>query len=589
MIGKLSSPLANSPSPSKVVKQNDPEPQIPQSNLPQEAYVAQENSGPSLGQVALAAVGALSVFSPMAQAAPSAQVQIQKQPSFQELQKAYAEVNQEMAAEKLKDLQTIRVAPEPTASYLMPGTARVELYRPAGATDSGTDLVIDLGHGLILDSSGGLSLLTQTGAEVRDFKTLEKTDGGYLTTHVTRDGEVFRSVDPAGKRVNIEDKQNGAILRSLEANYAVSGGSGGPSTFINGHFQHNNQHFQIDWKGTQATIHLPNNREVQVTVGLDKAVVEQDHTTKEYAITPRHIIAQDSQVTVDQKFKVQNVNQELESFKAKLDQVEPGFTKSHPVTMALVEHTMKNADFADLLKTQKDLTAFEVGVNAASALTAVEVGTALVGQAQALGMGAQAMQLKGTALGLAQQAMSAKAGAEAALAAGKIPQAVSLGQKAQTLASQAQAVGGQAKAIGGEAMHIGEQAKHAAHIAKTATIVGGSMAIVDGLITSYNGFKEIEAVDAARQVVSDKLQSVAAEENSATFELAKKDFEELVPTLNKLARHADITVNIGGVKVGCGALTLASAFMSGPVAPIVAGTVGSVCYAGTAIYDHYRD
>ena len=99
----------------------------------------------------------------------------------------------------------------------------------------------------------------------------------------------------------------------------------------------------------------------------------------------------------------------------------------------------------------------------------------------------------------------------------------------------------------------------------------------------------VEAVDAARQVVSDKLQSVAAEENSATFELAKKDFEELVPTLNKLARHADITVNIGGVKVGCGALTLASAFMSGPVAPIVAGTVGSVCYAGTAIYDHYRD
>ena len=141
---------------------------------------------------------------------------------------------------------------------------------------------------------------------------------------------------------------------------------------------------------------------------------------------------------------------------------------------------------------------------------------------------------------------------------------------------------------GPAAVHIGEKAKHAAHVAKTASIVGGSMAIVDGLITGYQGFKEIEAVEGAMKVVSSKLQPVAEEENSQTFDLAKKDYEQVTPILLKLAQHAETTVTIGGVKVGCGALTLGSAFMSGPVAPIVAGAVGSACYLGTAIYDHYR-
>jgi hypothetical protein len=586
MIGKLSSPLAPTP-----LTTNAPNTEVkaPEAQLPQEAYVPSDKSGPSLSQLALAGVGAISVFSPMAKAAPQAQVQVQKQPSFKSMQKAYFEVEAEISAEKLKDLEIPRIAPEPTASFVLPGSARVELYSPSDAKAPSTDLVINLGHGLVLDSAGHLSLLTQSGSELKDFNSLEKSDGGYLTTHVTREGNLFRSVDPDGGRVNIDDKDNGAILRSKDAFYAVSGGTGGPSTIIIGHQDHKEQNYQIDWKGTEATIKLPNHKEIKVLVGLDKAIVQTAEGQKEYPITARHVIRQDADITVDQKFKVKDANQELEAFKAKLDEVEPGFTKSHPVTMALVEHTMKNADFADLLKTQKDITPLEVGVNAASVGTTLAVGSALLGQSQALGLGAQAMSFKGAAIGLAQQAMAAKTGAQAAAAAGNLSEAARLGQQAQSLASQAQAVGGQAKTIGGQAMEIGHHAKEAAHLAKTLTIVGGSMAIVDGLITSYNGFKEIDAVDAARQVVSAKLQDIAAEEDAKTFELAKQDFEELTPTLNKLARHADVTLNIGGVKVGCGALTLASAFMSGPVAPIVAGAVGSVCYAGTAIYDHYRD
>ena len=586
MIGKLSSPLAPTP-----LTTNAPNTEVkaPEAQLPQEAYVPSDKSGPSLSQLALAGVGAISVFSPMAKAAPQAQVQVQKQPSFKSMQKAYFEVEAEISAEKLKDLEIPRIAPEPIASFVLPGSARVELYSPSDAKAPSTDLLINLGHGLVLDSAGHLSLLTQSGSELKDFNSLEKSDGGYLTTHVTREGNLFRSVDPDGGRVNIDDKDNGAILRSKDAFYAVSGGTGGPSTIIIGHQDHKEQNYQIDWKGTEATIKLPNHKEIKVLVGLDKAIVQTAEGQKEYPITARHVIRQDADITVDQKFKVKDANQELEAFKAKLDEVEPGFTKSHPVTMALVEHTMKNADFADLLKTQKDITPLEVGVNAASVGTTLAVGSALLGQSQALGLGAQAMSFKGAAIGLAQQAMAAKTGAQAAAAAGNLSEAARLGQQAQSLASQAQAVGGQAKTIGGQAMEIGHHAKEAAHLAKTLTIVGGSMAIVDGLITSYNGFKEIDAVDAARQVVSAKLQDIAAEEDAKTFELAKQDFEELTPTLNKLARHADVTLNIGGVKVGCGALTLASAFMSGPVAPIVAGAVGSVCYAGTAIYDHYRD
>lgn len=204
-------------------------------------------------------------------------------------------------------------------------------------------------------------------------------------------------------------------------------------------------------------------------------------------------------------------------------------------------------------------------------------------------MGARAMALKGTAVGMAQQAYAAKAGAEAALHAGNLPQAISLGQKAQTLAGQAQAVGGQAKAVGGQALHVGENARQAAHLAKTASIVGGAMAIVDGLMTGYEGYKQIEAVEGAMKVASAKLQQMAEEETPETFAQALADYEEVRPVLVKLARHADVTVNIGGVKIGCGALTLGSAFMSGPVAPVVAGAVGSACYLGTAIYDHYRD
>ena len=292
---------------------------------------------------------------------------------------------------------------------------------------------------------------------------------------------------------------------------------------------------------------------------------------------------------MDREFRVQTGNQQLAQLKARLDAVEPGFSSRHPVTMALVEHTLKNADFADLVKTEKALKPLEVAVPAASALTGVQVGLALTQQAQALGMGAKAMALKGTAIGLAQEAYAAKAGAEAALHAGNLPQAVSLGQKAQTLAGQAQAVGGQAKNLGGQAMHVGENAKHAAHLAKTASIVGGAMAIVDGLMTGYEGYKQIEAVESAMKVASARLQQIAEEETPEVFAQALADYEEVRPVLLKLARHADVTMNIGGVKIGCGALTLGSAFMSGPVAPVVAGAVGSACYLGTAIYDHYRD
>jgi hypothetical protein len=198
------------------------------------------------------------------------------------------------------------------------------------------------------------------------------------------------------------------------------------------------------------------------------------------------------------------------------------------------------------------------------------------------------MALKGTALTIAQQAAVAKTGAEAALSAGNLPQALSLGQRAQTLANQAQAVGGQARSLGGQAVQVGEKAKHAAHVAKTASIVGGAMAIVDGLFTGYQGFKQIDAVKAAFEVAGQSLARIANEENRETYELARQDYEQVTPILLKLARHADTTVVLGGVKIGCGALTLGSAFMSGPLAPIVAGAVGSTCYLGTAIYDHYR-
>ncbi|MBT9587969.1 hypothetical protein IV102_31830 [bacterium] len=586
MLSKLSSPISPRVTPKAGASQPARLPELPQDRLE-----AGQSSTPSLAKWALAGVGALSVFAPAAQAAPQAQIHKHSRRAdveFQRLVKAYHEVEAEMAAEKAADAAIPRIAPEPNATYVLPGSARVDLYKPVGVTPFNTEMGVNLGHGLVLDGNGTLSLLTQSGSELTDFQQLERTDGGYLTSHVKRDGNTYRSETPDGKRLNIEDKDGGATIRSGQAFFAISGGTGGPSTFINGRQGTQQQAFRIDWKGNEATIKLPNQKEVKVTIGLDKAIVEDGSSRKEYAITPRHVIPQDAQITVDQQFRVSKDNKQLEAFKAKLDAVEPGFVKSHPVTMALVEHTMQNADFADLLKTQKELKLFEVAVPAASAVTGVQVGLALTQQAQALSLGAKAMALKGTALGIAKEAYAAKAGAEAAMAAGNLPQAVSLGQKAQTLAGQAQAVGGQAKSLGGQAVHIGEKAKHAAHVAKTASIVGGSMAIVDGLITGYHGFKEIEAVEGAMKVVSAKLQQVAEEENSQTFEVAKKDYEQVTPILLKLAQHAHTTVTIGGVKVGCGALTLGSAFMSGPVAPIVAGAVGSACYLGTAIYDHYR-
>ena len=547
---------------------------------------------PGAARWALAGVGALSVFAPMAQA-QSAQVKVvpaqsqkqQAQAEFQKLVRAYQEVEAEIAAEKAADAALPRVAPEPKASYVLPGSGRLELYKPAGAPTTETDMGVNLGGGLILDANGTLSLLLQSGSELRDFQQLEKTDGGILTTQVRHVGNIYRSEGPLDQRINVEEKsQGGVVIRSHQGFYAISGG-GGPATFVQGRQGEQSLQYRIDWKGNQATLTLPNQKTVTVTVGDHEAKVD----SKTYAISPRQSIPQDSQLTVDREFRVDNQNQQLEKLKARLDAVEPGFTSRHPITMALVEHTLKNADFADLVKTEKALKPLEVAVPAASALTGVQVGLALTQQAQALSMGARAMALKGTAVGMAQQAYAAKAGAEAALHAGNLPQAISLGQKAQTLAGQAQAVGGQAKAVGGQALHVGENARQAAHLAKTASIVGGAMAIVDGLMTGYEGYKQIEAVEGAMKVASAKLQQMAEEETPETFAQALADYEEVRPVLVKLARHADVTVNIGGVKIGCGALTLGSAFMSGPVAPVVAGAVGSACYLGTAIYDHYRD
>lgn len=580
MLNKLSSPI-----PTQKTSRPVRPPGIP---MEKEDSPPQSES-PGLARWAWAGFGALSLLAPgAAQAQVKTHTQSPADIEFQRMVKAFREVEAEIAAEKAADAALPRISPEPNPTYVLPGSARLDLYKPTGVTPFPTDMGVNLGGGLVLDANGTLSLLLQSGSELKDFQQLEKTDGGYLTTHIKRDGSIYRSELPDGRRVNIEDKDGGATIRSQEGFYAISGGNGGPSTFIQGRQGAQQQAYRIDWKGNEASITLPNHKQVKVTVGLDKALVVEGTKSTEYAITPRHVIPQDSQITVDQKFRVSKDNRQLEAFKAKLEAVEPGFVKSHPVTMALVEHTMQNADFADLLKTQKELKLFEVAVPAASAVTGIEVGLALTQQAQALSLGAKAMGLKGTALELARQAYSAKAGAEAALSAGNLPQAVSLGQKAQSLAGQAQAAGSQAKNLGGQAMHIGEKAKHAAHVAKTASIVGGSMAIVDGLITGYQGYKQMDAVEGAMKLVSSKLQQIAQEENAQTFALAKQDYEQLTPTLHKLAQHAETTVTLGGVKIGCGALTLGSAFMSGPVAPIVAGAVGSACYLGTAIYDHYR-
>lgn len=155
----------------------------------------------------------------------------------------------------------------------------------------------------------------------------------HFASHVKRDGNTYRSESPDGKRVNIEDKEGGATIRSSQGFYAISGGTGGPSTFIQGRQGTQQQAYQIDWKGNEANIKLPNKKEVKVTIGLDKAIIQEGGGRKEYAITPRHIIPQDSQITVDQQFRVSKDNKQLEAFKAKLDAVEPGFVKSHPVTM----------------------------------------------------------------------------------------------------------------------------------------------------------------------------------------------------------------------------------------------------------------
>ncbi|MBS2034614.1 hypothetical protein JST97_06495 [bacterium] len=584
MIHSMTSPLATAAGTKRPLAPTTPRTQV-------------EKADTHLGAAkwALAGVGAVSVFAPMAQA-QAAQVKIlpahaqkeKAQAEFQKLVQAYREVEAEIAAEKAADAAIPRVAPQPQATYVLPGSGRLELFKPGQAPLTETEMGVNLGHGLVLDANGTLSLLLQSGSEVRDFQQLERTDGGVLTTQVRHEGDIYRAQGPLNERVNVQQKENGAVIRSHEGFYAIAGG-GGPSTFIQGHQGQQQMNYRVDWKGNEATVSLPNQEVVKVTVGQDEARVERNGITTDYAISARHTIPQDSQLTVDRQFRVGKESEQLQKLKARLDAVEPGFTSRHPITLALLEHTLKNADFADLVKTEKALKPLEVAVPAASALTGVEVGLALTQQAQALSMGARAMALKGTAVGMAQQAYAAKAGAEAALNAGNIQQAVSLGQKAQALAGQAQAVGGQAKAVGGQAMQIGEHAKHAAHVAKTASIVGGAMAIVDGLVTGYEGYKQIDAVEGAMRVASARLQQIAEEETPEVFAQALSDYEEVRPVLLKLARHADVTVNIGGVKIGCGALTLGSAFMSGPVAPVVAGAVGSACYLGTAIYDHYRD
>lgn len=474
-------------------------------------------------------------------------------------------------------------APQASVTYVMPGTARIELYQnkeqgPDGKAynKSHTPMGVDLGGGIVLDSNGNMSVLTQEGGEITGFKSLENTDGTRdATLQATRDGDVVKVRGPYGQRANFQEQDGGASIRGHEGHYFVRYNNSfgrGYTSVVGGTVMKTDQ-FHINWEGNTATIKLPDARTFKVTGEKDSiTITDANGATREYPLTPRHPIGQDLRITVDREMRMALEDSAMKALEGKLEKLEPGFVRKHPITMAIVGQAMKDTDFAALVKANEQLNVLEGGALISTGVSMGNLTSALIQEGQALSLASRAMQLK-------DAAMAAKGAAMAASKAGNLAQAGAYANQAKNLAAQATTTGAQAKEVGHSALKAG-------HAATNAMIAGGALAILDGAWTSYKGFDKMSNVKEGYKVAASALQRVAEEEDGETFKYAQADYERVTATLHEMMKSSEGTIVIGGVKISMGTAMVVGALCAGPAAPIVGGVAAAI-YAGFSIYDSF--
>lgn len=268
-----------------------------------------------------------------------------------------------------------------------------------------------------------------------------------------------------------------------------------------------------------------------------------------------------------------------------------GVDRKYPITTAVYRYAINKAMNVQFQINPEVLDGIQlvpkIGVAGAQVGGAVETTIAVTARLKALALADKALAAKNAALTLGTQARQLSAAAQAAAQAGNMQQAASLSAQAKAVGAQAQALGSKAKATGAKAMKAGNHARNAAKVGKILAIVGGSLAIIDGGFDLYRGITGLADVNELDGVARAALEGTRGKEEISQ-EDAENDFASVMQEIGRLRSESKEKVGIGSTKVGCGGLMIGSAFMSGPLAPVVAGAVGAGCLIGTAIYE-YRE
>lgn len=276
----------------------------------------------------------------------------------------------------------------------------------------------------------------------------------------------------------------------------------------------------------------------------------------------------DAAVFVSEESNTQNAknNWVLATFNKGIDDILGTQAQNYPITAAVNKYIAEEG-LNEKFEISKDKTETTITDNVKKGQTGVEIGAA-----GALGVSSvnmlKALSLGNKALGLGAKAKELAAAAKAAAAEGNYAKAVALGN--------------QAKATGAKAMKLGERAKNAAHVAKVLTYVSGGIAVVDGGIDLYRGIHDMHTVNKLKDVANSAFAK--APHTETTQNKMQKDYDSVMQQLDKLAAKGVKRTAVGGAKTAFGTILLIAP-ATGPAAPIV-GTIGSMGYLGTIIYDH---
>ena len=529
-------------------------------------------------------------------------------------------------------------------TVLPPDSARVDILRNSRQVARGrsgqtteartpySDVGVHLGGGIVHDTNGNLvvipSLAAEWGESITEFKRVELDVPGFDES-VTRYGNtVHHEESPFTRNVYVQLGQSTKLLKD---------GSSSDYQILSNGVQYRGEK-GVEWRLTQTgsvvTVDGPGNQDFQITYGSQKhfdnikvegqkrhneiyynsnvievegsggeKTIVRDQQTGETKIdggflnsytllkkgdkvTVKGLIF-DSEVTVNPSEFMKNQEIEFHRLTDAIEQAEPGYSKKHPLVMSVLEYAVANpaimgedADSTEVVGLGKAV----VGTGAV-----LTTGKALLTGAKALKMGETAMELGARALEAKAAAQAAAQAAQAAAQAGNLAEAASLAAAAGESAQTAQTLGGQARSLGASAHELGDKALGTAKVAKIMTGVTGGLEIAEGVMDLSHGASDQSVVEGAMIIADAMLARLSEEQTGAELQQTIKDHADVMKVLKQLEANSEKTMQVGGMKIGCGGLMILSALAGGAVIPPIIGAVGAVCTVGTAVYEHWDD